>query len=193
MVQGPHETSDTTGLLFDLSRGDRSVVDRLFPVVYDELQRIAHRLLLRERRGHTLSTTALVHEAYFRLVDQTRAEWQDRAHFCAVAAQAMRRILIDYARKRRAEKRGGGQEPVSLDDAHASIDAQADLLLSVDQALQSLDHLSPRLVQVVEMRFFGGMSEEEIAAVLDVSSRTVRRDWVRARAWLYKELFPEKL
>lgn len=180
-------------MLIDLRGGNRTVVDRLFPVVYDELQQIAHRLLVGERSGHTLSTTALVHEAYFRLVDQSRVEWQDRAHFCAVAAKAMRRILIDYARRRRAIKRGGGEQPVSLDEQHAGVDAQAELLLSVDQALESLEKLSDRLARIVELRFFGGMTEEEMAEVLEVSPRTVRRDWVKARAWLYRAMYPEKL
>jgi RNA polymerase sigma factor (TIGR02999 family) len=184
---------DTTAMLIDLRGGNRTVVDRLFPVVYDELQQIAHRLLVGERSGHTMSTTALVHEAYFRLVDQSRVQWQDRAHFCAVAAKAMRRILIDYARRRRAIKRGGGQQPVSLDEQHAAVEAQAELLLSVDQALESLEKLSDRLARIVELRFFGGMTEEEMAEVLEVSPRTVRRDWVKARAWLYREMYPEKL
>lgn len=185
--------SDVTALLIDLRGGNRTVVDRLFPVVYDELRRIAHRMLVHERRSHTLSTTALVHEAYFKLVDQTRTEWQDRAHFCAVAARAMRRILVDYARRRQAGKRGGKQQPLTLDEGRVAVEHQAALLLSLDQALNRLGSLNDRLARVVELRFFGGLSEEEMAEVLDVSTRTVRRDWVKARAWLYKELYPDDL
>ena len=187
------QPSDVTGLLLGLRGEDRSAVDHLFPILYDELQRIAHRLLVPERSDHTLSTTALVHEAYFRMVDQTRVEWQDRAHFCAVAARAMRRILIDYARRRHAQKRGGKQQPLTLESHHVSVDQQAVLLLSLNQALDRLRRLSERLAQVVEMRFFGGMTEAEMAEVLGVSTRTVRRDWVKAKAWLIKELYPDEV
>lgn len=184
---------DVTALIIELSDGDQSVVDRIYPLVYDELQRIARRLLSSERRGHTLSTTGLVHEAYFKMVDQTRVDWQGRAHFCAVASKAMRRILIDHARRRHAAKRGGKQHRLTLDEDHVSVDAQAEVLISLDQALDRLSGHNERLVQVVELRFFGGLTEEEAAQVLDVSVRTVRRDWVKARAWLFKELYPEKV
>lgn len=182
---------EATALLLELRGGDASVADALFPLLYDELRAIAHRQLGRERPNHTLSTTALVHEAYERLVDQTRAEWEDRAHFCAVAARAMRHILIDYARRRHALKRGGQQRPLPLDEGRIAVEEQAELLLSLDQALDRLGRLSERLCRVVEMRFFGGMTEEETARALDVSIRTVRRDWVKAKAWLYKELYPD--
>lgn len=184
---------EVTALIQELRAGEDNVVERVFPVVYDELRRIAHRYLVRERSGHTLSTTALVHEAYERLVDQSRVEWQDRAHFCAVAAQAMRRILIDYARRRQAQKRGGRQQPLSLDEARLGVDEQATLLLSLDQALTRLGALNDRLARVVELRFFGGLTEEEAAEVLGVSVRTVRRDWVKAKAWLFKALYPDEV
>jgi RNA polymerase sigma factor (TIGR02999 family) len=184
---------EVTALIRDLRAGEAGVVDHVFPVVYDELRAIAHRHLIRERSGHTLSTTALVHEAYERLVDQTRVEWQDRAHFCAVAAQAMRRILIDYARRRQAKKRGGKQQPLSLDEVRVGVDEQATMLLSLDQALTRLAALNDRLARVVELRFFGGLTEEEAAEVLGVSTRTVRRDWVKAKAWLFKELYPDEV
>ncbi len=167
-----------------------SAIDAVFPLIYDELHRIAHRLLSRERADHTFSTTALVHEAYFKLVDQDRVQWQDRAHFCAIAAQAMRRILVDYARRRKAKKRGGTHPHLSLDENTVAIDQQAGLVLSLDSALNRLKTLNERLAQVVDLRFFGGLTEEEMAEVLGVSPRTVRRDWVKARAWLYRELTP---
>lgn len=181
---------DVTALLQDL-RGDDRLVDAILPLVYDELRAIAHRQLRREWSAPTLSTTALVHEAYVRLVDQTCVGWEDRAHFYAVAARAMRRILIDRARRRSALKRGGSARPLSLDEAQVAVDEQADLLLSIDDALTRLGALRERLAQVVEMRFFGGMTEEETAEALGLSVRTVRRDWVTARAWLYKELYPD--
>ncbi len=168
--------------------GERRPVDRLLPLVYDELRRVAHRQLGRERPGHTLSTTALVHEAYLRLVDQTRARWVDRAHFFAVAAGVMRRILVDYARRFRAAKRGGDAQHVDLDLAQVSLDERSELLVNLDEALGRLAELNPRLSQVVECRFFGGMTEEETAEALGVTDRTVRRDWIKAKAWLSREL-----
>ncbi len=183
---------DITGLVVDLRSGNPAVMDHLFPLVYDELRRIVHFHLSGERRDHTLSTTALVHEAYLKLVDQSRAEWQDRAHFCAVASKAMRRILIDYARRRNALKRGGSDQPISLDDNRIAIEEKAAVLLSLDEALDRLSDLDERCAKIVEFRFFGGLQEEEIAEVIDVSVRTVRRDWVKARAWLYKEMKSDK-
>ena len=177
-----------TELLLECRSDDRAA-DRLFPLVYEELRRIAHRQLRRERTGHTLGTTALVHEAYLKLVDITRVEWRDRVHFLSMAARAMRRILVDYARRHRAERRGGGVAPLALDDApDQSVDAQADELIALDEALTRLGELNPRLVQVVEYRFFAGMSEEESAEALAVTDRTVRRDWVKARGWLRQAL-----
>ena len=186
----PHEV---TALLLELRDGDQTVVNALFPLVYEELREIAHRQLGRERPGHTLSTTALVHEAYERLVDHRHTEWQDRAHFCAVAARAMRRILVDYARRRHAQKRGGKQQPLPLDEARVAVEEQAALIVSLDQALNRLSSMSERLGQVVELRFFGGLTEDEAAEVLGISARTVRRDWVKAKAWLFKELYPDEV
>lgn len=185
-------TPDVTGLVVDLRSGNQSVVDHLLPIVYDELRRIAHIHLSKERPDHTLSTTALVHEAYLKLVDQTKAGWQDRAHFCAVASKAMRRILIDHARRRNAQKRGGSKKPISLDESRIAVEEKAATLVSLDDALDRLSDLDQRCASVVEMRFFGGLQEEEIAEVIGMSVRTVRRDWVKARAWLYKELKTEQ-
>ncbi|MBW3552430.1 MAG: sigma-70 family RNA polymerase sigma factor [Gemmatimonadetes bacterium] len=179
---------DITGLLLAWRAGDGEALDRLFPLVYHELRRIAHRQLGRERAGHTLGTTALVHETYLKLIDQTRVQWADRAHFFAVAARAMRRILIDYARRHRAAKRGGAAARVELDDATFLADERAHTLIAVDQALTRLSGLDERLVRVVECRFFGGLTEEETAEALGVTPRTVRRDWVKAKGWLYHAL-----
>lgn len=159
-------------------------MDQVVPQVYDELRRIAHRYLRGEQTGHTLSTTALVHEAYIRLVDAEQLTWEDRNHFLAVAANTMRRVLIDSARARRAEKRGGDHVRVDLDAAQFSADESADVLVAIDDALQRLGDLSPRLVKVVECRFFGGMTEEETAVALGVTDRTVRRDWLKAKGLL---------
>lgn len=183
-------TEEVTRLLVAWRDGRAGVADRLFPLIYDELRRIARRQLRRERQGHTLSTTALVHEAYLRLVDQTRLFSTDRVHFYAIAARAMRRILVDHARQRYAQKRGGKQTPLPLDEERMGAKEQATLMLALDHALERLGKRNQRLSQVVECRFFGGLTEEETAAVLDVSPRTVRRDWAKARAWLYKELRP---
>ncbi len=177
-----------TDLLVDTRGSDSEALDRLLPLVYDELRRIAHRQLRCERRGHTLCTTALVHEAYLKLVDQTRVPWQDHSHFYAVAAMAMRRILVDYARKHRAAKRGGGERPVSLDEQTIAVEERADTLVALDEALGRLATLNERLSRVVECRFFGGLTEKETAEALDVTARTVRRDWVKAKGWLYREL-----
>ena len=179
---------DITGLLIAWGAGDGNAFERLFPLVYDELRRIAHRQLGRERAEHTLGTTALVHEAYLKLVDQTRAQLTDRAHFFAIAARAMRRILVDYARRHRALKRGGVAAQVSLDDATLLAAERADVLVALDEALDRLAEVDTRLSQVVECRFFGGLDEEESAEALGVTSRTVRRDWVKARTWLAREL-----
>jgi RNA polymerase sigma factor (TIGR02999 family) len=177
-----------TGLLLAWRAGEADATERLFPLVYDELRRIAHRQLAAERAAHTLDTTALVHEAYLKLIDQTRVKWADRSHFFAIAAQAMRRILVDYARRYRAEKRGGGAQPVSLNDALLIAEERADALLALHEALTELERIDERLSKVVEYRFFGGLSEEETAAVLGVTTRTVRRDWIKARGWLHRVL-----
>jgi len=187
----PNGSSDTrpiTDLLLQASSGDRDAIDRLFPLVYEELRRVAHRALRREHPDHTLSTTGLVHEAYLKLVDQRRAQYRDRAHFFAVAAGAMRRILVDYARRYQRVKRGAGQRPFSLDENAVSLDERSENLLALDDALARLESLNPRLSRVVECRFFGGLTEEEIAEVMGVTPRTVKRDWAKARGWLYQEL-----
>lgn len=171
-------------------RAHGSEAEALFPVLYDELRRIAHRQLGREREGHTLCTTALVHEAYIKLADQTRAQFASRAHFLAVAAQAMRRILVEHARKVRAEKRGGKWQRLDLDDVDIPVEERADALVALDAALERLTALNPRLAQVVECRFFGGMTEEETAIALGVTDRTVRRDWVKAKGWLLTDVAP---
>ena len=162
-------------------------VDKLLPLVYHELHRMAHARLLAEPAGHTLNTTALVHEAYLKLVGQTQV-WRDRAHFLATASIAMRRILIDYARKHRSEKRGGERERVPLDAADLSVEDRAETLIELDLALTRLAEVDERLSRVVECRFFGGMTEEETAQALGVTSRTVRSDWVTARGLLYLDL-----
>jgi len=180
--------NEITQLLLDLSGGNRAAVDALMPLVYDELRQLAHRQLIGERRGHTLNTTALVHEAYLKLVDQKRVGWQNRAHFFAIASQAMRRILINYAKGRLAEKRGGGQPLVTFDEQSVVKEARAEELVALDEALSELAQLNERQSKVVECQFFGGLTHEEIAAVLAVSVPTVRRDWRLARAWLSREL-----
>lgn len=177
-----------TQILDDARRGDRDALDRLLPLVYDELHHLAHRHLRAERAGHTLDTSALLHEAYVRLVDQTRVEWQDRGHFFAVASQAMRRILVDHARRVLAAKRGAGWQRVPLDGDALPAEVRADTLLAVDEAMTALARLDERLCRVVECRFFGGLTEAETAEVLGVTARTVRRDWVKARGWLHAQI-----
>lgn len=180
--------ADITTQLQAWRAGEPMAREILFPLVYDELRRIAHKQLRRERVGHTLDTTALVHEAYLRLVDQTHAEWTDRSHFFAVAANAMRRILVDYARRYLADKRGAAPRRVSLTDDMLVAEERADTLLAVDEALVELGRIDPRLSRVVECRFFGGLTEEETAEVLGVTARTVRRDWTKAKGWLHRTL-----
>lgn len=179
---------DITGLLLAWRAGDRRALDQLFPLVYEALGRIAHHQLERERPDHTLDTRALVHEAFLKLVDQTRAQWADRAQFFAVAARAMRRILVDYARRHRALKRGGERAQISLDDVALVAEERADAVIALDEALARLAALDERLSRVVECRFFGGLTEEETAEALAVTPRTVRRDWVKAKGWLYQAL-----
>jgi RNA polymerase sigma factor (TIGR02999 family) len=178
---------EITDLLLQLREGSPEVRDQLFRVVYGELRRVASRQLRSERSGHSLGTTGLVHEAYLKLADQTRVQWQDRAHFYCVASRAMRRILVDYARRYRAQRRGGELQRVSLEE-DASVSERGETLLALDQALERLATLNQRLSQVVECRYFGGLTEEETAQALGVTSRTVQRDWAKARGWLYLEL-----
>jgi RNA polymerase sigma factor (TIGR02999 family) len=181
-----------TALLVECRGGSRDALDRLFALIYDDLRRVAHRQLARERPDHTLVTTALVHEAYIRMVDITRVEWRDRVHFLSMAARAMRRILIDHARQRNALRRGGGERALTLDEALAAADMPPDMLIALDEALERLGALNPRLVRVVECRFFGGMTEDETAEVVGVTERTVRSDWVKARGWLRRALESEE-
>lgn len=184
--------SDSAGEITRLLRahagGDRGAIDALVPLVYDHLRRIARRQLARDGRAQTLSTTSLVHEAYMQLAHESGVVWQDRSHFFAICARAMRRILVDAARRRGAAKRGGGVPRLDVDPGVIGIEEQTDLVLAVDQALGRLAGVEPRLERVVECRYFAGMSEEETAEALAVSLRTVQRDWTRARAWLQREL-----
>jgi RNA polymerase sigma factor (TIGR02999 family) len=175
-------------VLEDMKAGDHRAADKLLPLVYDEFRALARHYLAQERANHTLQPTALVHEAYMKLVDQTRVDWQGRSHFFAVAAQAMRRILVDHARSRQRDKRGGGRARVVLDEEVALSPQKDEDVLALDEALQRLAKLDPRQAKVVELRFFGGMNVEEVAQALGVSKRTVEGDWTFARAWLSKEL-----
>jgi RNA polymerase sigma-70 factor (ECF subfamily) len=186
-MAGEPNTDDISRLLCAWSDGDLSALNALTPIVYQELRRLAHRYMERERPGHTLQTTALVNEAYMRLVDYKRMKWQDRAHFFAVAAQAMRRILVDHARRHNV-KRGAGVQHVALDDVAVLSDDRTGDLVALDDALNALERLDPRKVQIIEMRFFGGLDVEETAELLKVSPATVRRDWSIAKFWLYREL-----
>jgi RNA polymerase sigma factor (TIGR02999 family) len=189
----PEDPEAITEALRALRNGVPDAMDRLVPLVYEQLKRIARRQLRAEPVGHTLSTTALVHEAYLRLVDQTRVDWQDRGHFYAVASGAMRRILVDYARRYRAARRGGDADgvpaqPVPLDETEIPVAERADALVALDEALDRLGRFDERQARVVECRFFGGLSEEETGAALGISQRTVAREWVTAKGWLYQEL-----
>ncbi|MGI8897582.1 MAG: sigma-70 family RNA polymerase sigma factor [Pyrinomonadaceae bacterium] len=179
---------EITGLLVSWGGGDESALDRLMPLVYDELRRLAHRYMSRERPGHTLQTTALVNEAYLRLVNSREVQWQNRAHFFAVSALLMRRILVDFARDKQYLKRGGGALRVSLDEAASFTECREADFVALDEALTALAEVDRRKGQVVEMRFFGGLSIEEVAEVLKVSKETVMRDWRLAKVWLLREL-----
>lgn len=180
--------NEVTRILHDWSGGDREAPERLMPFVYGELRRLARIFLARERGAHTLQPTALVHEAYLRLVDQRHVNWQNRAHFYGIAASMMRRVLIDYARAHATEKRGGGAVRLSIDDVQIPLEQRAAGLLALDEALERLAQMDERKCKVIEMRFFAGLSDEEIAEVLGVTTRTVLRDWKTARLWLYREL-----
>jgi RNA polymerase sigma factor (TIGR02999 family) len=177
-----------TDLFVDSTGRDREALDRLIALVYDELRRIAHRELRRGRPDQTLTTTEIVHEAYLRIVDQTPAAPRESVRLLAVAAVAMRRLVIELARRRGALKRGGGRRPVSLDESAVAAEDQSEALLELDEALKRLAALNDRLARVVECRYFGGLTEEETAEALGITARTVRRDWVKAKAWLYAEL-----
>jgi RNA polymerase sigma factor (TIGR02999 family) len=178
-----------TDLLLRANAGESAAVERILPLVYEELRRLAHRQLSKEPDGRTLSTTELVHEAYLKLIDQTRVQWTGRAHFLGIAATAMRRILVDRARSRRSLKRGGALAPLSLDAMELGTEDRAELLVALDEALNRLRELDARQARVIECRFFGGMSEEETAEAIGIGLRTTKRDWAKARSWLYNELY----
>ncbi|MFZ0292018.1 MAG: sigma-70 family RNA polymerase sigma factor [Candidatus Sulfotelmatobacter sp.] len=181
-------STDVTVLLIELTKGDKSAASRLIPLVYDELRRLASNYMRREREDHTLQATALVHEAYVKLVQQRSVDWQSRAHFFGIAAQVMRRILIDHARGRLREKRGGGEQAVVLDDAFVFSPEKSHELLKLDESLDRLSRIDPRQGKIVELRFFAGLTVEEAAEVLGISPKTVKRDWSMAKAWLYGDL-----
>jgi RNA polymerase sigma-70 factor, ECF subfamily len=183
---------NVTRLLVDWSNGDQAALDKLLPLVNAELRQLARRYMRRESPGHTLQTSALVNEAYMRLIDQKHVQWQNRAHFFGIAAQLMRRILIDHARSHHYAKRGGGALRVSLDEAAAVTEARAAELLAVDEALERLTAMDARKGRIVELRFFGGLTEEETAEVMGVSTPTVQREWRAARAWLRRMLMDER-
>ena len=179
---------EVTHILREWNDGDRDAPARLMPLVYDELRRRARSYLVKERGSHTLQPTALVHEVYLRLVDQKRVNWQNRAHFFGLAANIMRRVLVDHARAHATVKRGGAAQRLSIDDVQISLEQRAASLIALDEALEKLAEFDGRKAKIVEMRFFGGLTDEEIAEVLEVSTRTVLRDWKTARLWLYREL-----
>jgi RNA polymerase sigma factor (TIGR02999 family) len=189
LVSDTPTRESVTQLLIEWQEGDPNVIDRLMPLVYAELRTIAARYLARESPGHTLQSTALVHEAYLRLIDQRRVRWQNRAHFFGIAAQMMRRIMVDHARRAHRDKRGGTTPTLSLDAAIAISEPPADLdLIALDDALTALAVIDPRGARIVELRFFSGLTIEETAEVLGVSAGTIKREWSTARAWLYREL-----
>ena len=179
---------EITRLLVEWGEGNQAALDSLLPAVHSELEKLAHSYMRRENSAHTLQTTALVNEAYLRLIDQKRVQWQSRAHFFGIAAQMMRRILIDHARKAEYAKRGGRALKISLDDVAEISDEKASELIALDEAMRELAKVDARRARVVELRYFGGLSNDEIAAVLEISVNTVMRDWNLARAWLHRAL-----
>jgi len=183
-----NEPPDVTEILRSWSSGDRDAEARLFPLVYDELKLLARSYLRKERSEHTLQPTALVNEAYLRLIDQTRVDWKNRSHFYGIAAQIMRRILIDHARAQASGKRGGAAQKISLDDATISVNQDATELLALDEALTRLAAIDPRKERVVELIYFAGLDQKEVAVVLEVAEKTVQRDWQMAKLWLLREL-----
>ena len=188
MAAAPQEVSQ---LLVEWRNGDQQALDRLMPLVYDELRRIAGRYMKRERSEHTLQTTALVNEAYLRMVDQKNVDWQNRAHFFAVAASVMRHLLVDHARARGRVRRGADPQQVSLDEAALVSEQKGEEMIALDEALTKLAAIDARKVKIVELRYFSGLSAEETATVLGVSEITVKREWLKAKAWLYRELSQE--
>ncbi len=193
MTPASPQQQQVTQLLGDWRSGDGSALEKLIPLVQPELQRLARHYMSRERPGHTLQATALLDDAYLQLADKTHPQWQNRAHFFAVAAQLMRRIMVDHARQRNAAKRGGGAIRISLDECAAVTETRADELLALDEALEKLAVFDQRKAQVVEMRYFGGLTTEEIADVLKIHVNTVTRDWTAARAWLFAALSGENM
>jgi RNA polymerase sigma-70 factor (ECF subfamily) len=189
MTPAPNEV---TQLLVEWSNGNQAALEKLMPLVYEELHRLAHRYMGHERAGHTLQTSGLVNEAYLRLIDQSRVQWQNRGHFFGIAAQMMRRVLVDYARNRRYAKHGGGAQRVSFDDARMFSPERGGDVVALDDALNELATFDPRKSQIVELRFFGGLSIEEAAEVLNVSPGTVMRDWTLAKAWLRRAITGDK-
>jgi RNA polymerase sigma factor (TIGR02999 family) len=193
MEENPSTTPQVTQLLIAWGEGDQIARDQLMSLVYEELHRLAHRYMKRESPGHTLQTSALVNEAFVRLVDQKNVRWQNRAHFFGIAAQMMRRILVDYARSRNYTKRGGGAQQISLDEALIVSDERSEEVVGVHEALERLAEFDARKSQIVELRFFGGLSIDETAGVLNVSPGTVMRDWTLAKAWLRREISSDGL
>jgi RNA polymerase sigma factor (TIGR02999 family) len=183
---------EVTQLLVDWGNGNQAALDQLIPLVYTELRQLARRYMSRERSGHTMQTTALIHEAYLRLVDQNQVRWENRAHFLGIAARLMRQILIEHARRHTRAKRGGGAGTIALDEAAIVSQTRAAELLALDDALERLTAIDPRKSRVVELRFFGGLSVEEAAIVLNVAPNTVLRDWRLAKAWLHREISHER-
>jgi RNA polymerase sigma factor (TIGR02999 family) len=189
MEQSQQKSKEITGILNDWSKGNQEAFDALLPLIYDELHRQAERFLRRERAGHTLQTTALINETYLKLIDQREVNWQNRAHFFGIAAQAMRRILVDYAKARHREKRGGADENLPLEAATLAVSGEREIdLEELDEALTRLATMDKRQAGVVELRYFGGLSIEETAEVLRISPATVKSDWKLAKAWLYQEV-----
>jgi len=187
-ASGMTQTHELTQLLIDWSNGDRAALDKLMPLIDEELRRLAHRYMTRERAGHTLQTTALVNEAFLRLVNRKNLQWQNRAHFFGIAAQLMRTILVDHARSHASAKRGGGARKLELDEAMVISQQKAAEVIALDDALKQLALLDPQQSRIVELRFFGGLTVEEAAEVLQVSPATIKREWSTAKAWLYHEL-----
>lgn len=181
-------THEVTELLLDWSNGDKRALNKLMPLVYEELRRLAHRYMSRERAGHTMQTTALVNEAYVRLINRKNVQWQNRAHFFAIAAELMRTILVDHARSHASAKRGGGARKLSLEEGLVVSQERAAEVVALDDALHALAVLDPKQSRIVELRFFGGLTIEETAEVLKLSVATIKREWSTAKAWLYHEL-----
>jgi len=184
----PSKPHEITELLEQWSGGNQAALDKLYPLVYEELRRLARSYMRREPKGHTLQTTALINEAYVRLVDQHQVHWQNRSHFFAISAQIMRRILVDHARRHLHAKRGGGARKISLDEVMLVAKERSEEVLMLDEALANLARVDPRRCQVVELRYFAGLNNTQIASVLKISENTVMRDWNLARAWLYQQL-----